>query len=71
MRHPDPAHSEEGDTSLVFSRENQLLGDHLITRGRDDSERVNRIRTFTGTSSKAPREVRRSSSWLIPRSIFR
>ena len=50
----DPAHSEGGETSLIFSRENQLLGDHAITRGRDDSERVKRIRTFTGTSLKGP-----------------
>ena len=50
----DAAHSEGGDTSLVFSRQNQLLGDHAITRGRDESERVNRVRTFTGTSVKGP-----------------
>ncbi len=50
----DPSHSEDGDTSLVFSRQNQLLGDHPITRGRDQSERVNRVRTFTGTSVKGP-----------------
>jgi hypothetical protein len=50
----DPSHSEGGDTWLVFSRQNQLLGDHPITRGRDDSERVNRIQTFTGTSLKGP-----------------
>ncbi len=50
----DSAHSEEGATSLVFTRGNRLLGDHPITRGRDESERVNRIRTFTGTSVKGP-----------------
>jgi hypothetical protein len=50
----DAANSEEGATSLVFSRDNHLLGDHPITRGRDDSERLNRIRTFTGTSLKGP-----------------
>ena len=41
-------------TSLVFSRQNHLLGDHPITRGRDDSERVNKVQTFTGTSLKGP-----------------
>jgi hypothetical protein len=50
----DPVNSEEGETSLVFSRQNHLLGDHPITRGRDDSERVNKVRTFTGTSLKGP-----------------
>ena len=50
----DPANSEGGDTSLVFTRQNRLLGDHPITRGRDDSERVARIQTFTGTSLKGP-----------------
>jgi hypothetical protein len=50
----DPSHSEGGDTSLVFTRQNQLLGDHPITRGRDESEQVNRVQTFTGTSVKGP-----------------
>ncbi len=50
----DPEHSEGSDTSLVFTRQNQLLGDHPITRGRDGTERVNRIQTFTGTSVKGP-----------------
>jgi hypothetical protein len=50
----DPANSEGGDTSLVFTRQNHLLGDHPITRGREDSERVNRVQTFTGTSLKGP-----------------
>jgi hypothetical protein len=50
----DPANSEENETSLVFSRQNHLLGDHPITRGRDESERVNKVRTFTGTSLKGP-----------------
>ena len=50
----DPVNSSGGDTSLVFSRENHLLGDHPITRGRDDSERVKKVQTFTGTSLKGP-----------------
>ena len=36
--------------SLLFTRENGLLADHPITRGRDSSERVSRIMTFTGQS---------------------
>lgn len=50
----DPVNSEGRETSLVFTRQNHLLGDHPITRGRDDSERVNRVQTFTGTSLKGP-----------------
>jgi hypothetical protein len=50
----DPGNSEGNNTSLVFSRQNHLLGDHPITRGRDDSERINRVQTFTGTSLKGP-----------------
>jgi hypothetical protein len=50
----DPANSEGGDTFLVFTRKNNLLGDHPITRGRDDSERINRVQTFTGQSLKGP-----------------
>ena len=51
----DPANSDPGGpTLLVFTRENKLLGDHPITRGRDDSERVNSVQTFTGQSLKGP-----------------
>ncbi|MDR3618261.1 MAG: hypothetical protein P4L85_02850 [Paludisphaera borealis] len=52
----DPENSEGGETSLVFTRKNNLLGDHPITRGRDDSERINRVQTFTGQSLKGPVE---------------
>lgn len=46
---------DSGDeTELVFSRENGLLGDHPITSGRDATEKINRIITFTGTSLKGP-----------------
>ena len=39
---------------IMFSRENKALGDHAITRGRDDSERINRVLSFTGQSLKGP-----------------
>ncbi|HJR06889.1 MAG TPA: hypothetical protein VJ842_06510 [Pyrinomonadaceae bacterium] len=39
---------------IIYSRENKLLGDHAITRGREASERVNRVIAFTGQSLKAP-----------------
>jgi hypothetical protein len=41
---------------LVFSRENKLLSDHPITRGRNRQERINRIMTFTGQSLSIPSE---------------
>jgi hypothetical protein len=41
-------------TELVFDRKKGLLGEHAITRGRNDRERINRIITFSGTSLKGP-----------------
>jgi hypothetical protein len=38
----------------VFSRDEGLVVDHAITRGRDATERINRVFTFTGTSLKGP-----------------
>ena len=40
---------------LIFSRVNGLIGDHPIMRGRDGSERIDRILAFTGQSLKGPR----------------
>jgi hypothetical protein len=39
---------------IMYSRENKALGDHAITRGRDDGERINRVLSFTGQSLKGP-----------------
>jgi hypothetical protein len=39
---------------IVYTRESGRLADHPITRGRNDSERVNRIIAFTGQSLKGP-----------------
>jgi hypothetical protein len=41
-------------TQLVFSRENGLLGTHPILRGRDASEEVKTVRSFTGQSLSVP-----------------
>lgn len=41
-------------SQLLFSRENGLLADHPITNGRDASERVERVVTFTGQSLFGP-----------------
>ena len=39
---------------MNFSRLNGLLGDHPILMGRDGSERIDRVVTFTGQSVKGP-----------------
>ncbi|HBB94141.1 MAG TPA: hypothetical protein DC054_02010 [Blastocatellia bacterium] len=52
----DTAHADKGpnaqDSWIIYSRVNGLLGDHAITRGRDPSERVSSVTTFTGQSLK-------------------
>ena len=52
----DTAHADKGpnaqDSWIIYSRGNGLLGDHAITRGREASERVNSVTTFTGQSLK-------------------
>jgi hypothetical protein len=51
----DPARSSRGDvSSLVFSSDDGLLGDHPITRGRVEGERVSRVLSFTGQSLGVP-----------------
>jgi hypothetical protein len=46
-----------GNSSLlVFSRENKLLLEHPITRGRNDGEAIKRVFTFTGQSLKGPQD---------------
>jgi hypothetical protein len=39
---------------LVFSRENKLLGKHPIMNGRNKSERISKVVSFTGESVKGP-----------------
>src|SRR2546429_8463092 len=39
---------------IVYTRESGRLAGHPITRGRNDSERVNKIIAFTGQSLKGP-----------------
>lgn len=50
----DPANYDKELRNILFSRDNKLLADHPITRGRDATERINRIVTFTGQSLKGP-----------------
>jgi len=42
-------------TELVFSEQNHLLGNHAITQGRDNSERLHKLVAFTGESVTIPR----------------
>lgn len=45
----DPQHSLPKSASLlIFSRENKLLLDHPITLGRNETEKIDRVQTFTG-----------------------
>lgn len=44
------------DSSWIqYSRALKNLGDHPITRGRNASERINRVLSFTGQSLKGPK----------------
>ena len=45
-----------GESKLEFTRD-AGLADHPITDGRDTSERVDSVRTFTGQAFRAGREV--------------
>lgn len=42
-------------TWIEYSRQTKSLADHPITRGRDASERLTRVVTFTGQSLKGPK----------------
>ncbi|HEV2669294.1 MAG TPA: DUF4350 domain-containing protein, partial [Blastocatellia bacterium] len=48
------SHKEFGPSVLIYSRENKSLGDHPITRGRNDAEKIDRVIAFTGQSLKGP-----------------
>jgi hypothetical protein len=50
----DTANAAGNPTFLRFSRDNELLGDHPITRGRDASERLATVVSFTGQSLTVP-----------------
>jgi hypothetical protein len=51
----DPANHDPELGDILFSRTNKLLLDHAITRGRNRTERINRIVTFTGQSLTGPK----------------
>jgi hypothetical protein len=53
----DPAHSGDASTPtawISFSRQNKLLADHPITRGRNDAEKIDTVVTFHGQSLQGP-----------------
>ncbi|HEU4386340.1 MAG TPA: DUF4350 domain-containing protein [Blastocatellia bacterium] len=50
----DLKNSDGGPTTLVFSQQNGLLGDHPLLRGREPSEEVKRVVSFTGQSLSVP-----------------
>lgn len=45
----------EDQTELVFTRDDGLLVEHPITQGRNATERINRVISFSGTSLNVPR----------------
>jgi|GEM_PF-1284954 len=46
---------ESGNEGFItYNRENKLLADHSITRGRNSNENISRIIAFTGQSLKGP-----------------
>jgi hypothetical protein len=52
----DPVSEKESKNSgwIIYSRENNQIVEHPITKGRNDTERVSRIMTFAGQSLKGP-----------------
>lgn len=40
----------EPPATMIFTRASGALADHAVTRGRDDSERVSSVATFTGSA---------------------
>ena len=53
----DEKNSVAGSPShLIFSRENKLLGSHPIVEGRNENERINLLRSFTGQSMTGPKD---------------
>lgn len=52
----DRSDGNQNISFLLFSRENGLLGEHAITRGRSAQERLTRVVSFTGQSLKGPDE---------------
>jgi len=50
----DLANSEDDPTTLVFSRDNDLLSDSPLILGRKDTGAVRRVVTFTGQSLSIP-----------------
>ena len=50
----DPKNFEGNETQIVFSETNRMLGSHAILRGRNASERVRKVLSFTGQSLSVP-----------------
>jgi hypothetical protein len=42
---------------IVFSRDKETLQEHVITKGRDDSERIDFVATFTGQAFEIPEQA--------------
>jgi len=53
---PQNHESQRGASHLIYSDDNERLKDHPVVQGRNDSERVHQVLTFTGTSFACPTE---------------
>ncbi len=61
--------SESGNWGfLVYTRENGLLGEHPISEGRSESERLKKVMTFTGQSLRYPPKA--TPFLLLPETAF-
>ena len=65
-QHHDPESGERG--LQVYSRENGLLGNHPITEGRSEFERLDMVMTFSGQSLRFPPKA--NPFLLLPESAF-
>ena len=52
----EPSSQDKVLGDITFSRDNKLLADHAITRGRNSRERISRVVTFTGQSLNGPKD---------------
>jgi hypothetical protein len=64
----EPQNAPPGLTTQIVYTSEAGLGDHIILRGRDTSERVSRLRAFTGQSLSPPPGA--TALMTLPRTAF-
>ncbi len=48
------AQDAAANSRIIFSRENKLLADHVVIRGRSPAEKIDAVRSFTGSAFRCP-----------------